>query len=317
MAEYVRALRTTIANYLSARADAYSETNTLLNEFISRGRVFFNESGTSLEWKAITALTSNRGGWRDMDETAFSRENPYITASLDWKGYKVYGAVSQWEKWMNRGPQAIFKVATTEIERMASDMEQSIEDMLYSTTGSDAKLYDGLATFLTANTGSYAGISQSTVSAWACQAVDCSASSKTWSSDAEEHIVRGQLAASRGDMGKASTPDLVVMTRTLFYRFHDLIKERERYGTEDDLKGGKKKMSWRGLELIWNDSNTANEAYILTMDKLSLHMLTSKIYEYFTEQRYSPLADVHLLVNAGNMKCKSPRYHCRLHGAST
>jgi hypothetical protein len=46
-------------------------------------------------------------------------------------------------------------------------------------------------------------------------------------------------------------------------------------------------------------------------------MLTSKIYEHFSEERYSPLADVHLLVNAGNLRCEAPRFHTQLHTANT
>lgn len=169
-AHWSRVVNSTIKNYVRER-----EINTLRNRKLtallqSRGRITFNWSGRSMDWK-VKYKRVKPTTFGDGDILQFARKDRYKTAELDWRGYSSTDSMTKSEYLMNRGTEAIIKTYSEIANDLMDDMEDSFGEEFYvdGYLPANAKRIHGIESFLAATnvagngvgspTDTYAGLS--------------------------------------------------------------------------------------------------------------------------------------------------------------
>jgi hypothetical protein len=149
MAEWARIVNTTIRKYIRKE-----EVNTLRNRKLTallkeKGRITYNHSGESLDWK-VRYKQAPLMGFADADTLTFPRRTRRKTANLDWRGYALAESMTQKEKLMNRSTEAIIKLYSSIAEDMMEEAGELFGDELYidgNATG-NSKRFHGIESFL-------------------------------------------------------------------------------------------------------------------------------------------------------------------------
>jgi hypothetical protein len=165
-----RVLNSTIKNYIRDR-----EVNILRNRKLTallkkRGRLSFNWSGISMDWK-VKYKRVRLTPFADSDTLTFDRKDRHKTANLDWRGYSATDSMTKGEFLQNRSKEAIVKLYSSISSDLMDDCEDFFGEEFYinGSTSANAKRIHGIETFMAANgsagngaaipTGSYAGLS--------------------------------------------------------------------------------------------------------------------------------------------------------------
>lgn len=144
-------INTTIATYLKGQEDAVKRKHAFWAMVQSRSRMVKNAGGENLTWvvtKARHEMTTNNGE----QALTFSQPDQFERAQLEWKGYAATSLITQRQKMLNKGEQALVKLAGEEYERLMDSMRVRVAEEIYndaSATGKTAR-YDGLETMFAA-----------------------------------------------------------------------------------------------------------------------------------------------------------------------
>lgn len=164
MQPWSRVINSTIRNYIRTE-----EVNILRNRKLTallkkRGRITFNWSGVSMDWKVRYRRTP-MVGFADGDTVTFTRQDHDKTAVLDWRGYSAADAMTKGEYLQNRGTEAIIKLFDTRNKRLLEDVEDQFGQQFYidGTLAANSKLMHGIESFMQ-NSGAVANNGSATPS---------------------------------------------------------------------------------------------------------------------------------------------------------
>lgn len=272
MAEWSRVLHTTLKDFIKKR-----EVNVLRNRKLtallqSKGRVTFNNSGNSMEWRVEYKQVSLGDGYADMDSLTFARRDRFLLAELPWRGYAMTDAVSLKEKLMNKGKEAIIRVLSETAELLLSNAEELFGEELYvdgNATGNERRIHGiesflgtsganaggfigtpddnfaGLDTDLAAYGGTWtgnwpAGTGTSDYDFWSPIIVDYTdtawaAATKTWPNTCLEALRYGIIKSQRSK-AKTGMLTVIVLTDDLYKEFLDKLATSERIVVERGQK---------------------------------------------------------------------------------
>lgn len=165
-----RVINSTIRNYIKER-----EVNVLRNRKLTallkkRGRLSFNWSGISMDWK-VKYKRIRLTPFADGDTLTFDRKDRHKTANLDWRGYSATDSMTKGEFLQNRSKEAIIKLYSSVSQDLMDDCEDFFGEEFYinGNLSQNAKRIHGIETFMGASqsigngagvpTSSYAGLS--------------------------------------------------------------------------------------------------------------------------------------------------------------
>ena len=109
MPSWARIVNTTTRKYFKGEEINILRNRKLLALMQSRGRITYNHSGESMDWK-VRYRRSPLVGYADGDTLTFARTNKWKTANLDWRGYTVQDSMTKFETLQNRSTEAIVKL---------------------------------------------------------------------------------------------------------------------------------------------------------------------------------------------------------------
>lgn len=264
MAEWARVVNTTIKKYIRKE-----EVNTLRNRKLTallkeKGRITYNHSGESLDWK-VRYKQAPLMGFADADTLTFPRRTRRKTATLGWRGYALAESMTQKEKLMNRSTEAIIKLFSSIAEDMMEEAGELFGDELYidgNATG-NSKRFHGIESFLggTTSTGSddvalnadtYAGLNcalaayggtwtgtwptgtgDSEYDFWTPVLVNYLSSGivgtgDTWATQGAEAIRFGVIKCQR-NKSKAGALDLILLNSALYEGLLNQLDSKERF----------------------------------------------------------------------------------------
>jgi hypothetical protein len=149
MAEWTRVVNTTIHKFLRQVEANVLRNRKLLALLQSKGRVTMGHSGDAIDWK-VRYKRAPMTAYADMDTITFARQNRWLSALLDWRGYAMPDLVTKKEKLMNKGPEAIVKVFSEMASLLVEDLEDQFGDELYidGNGAGNTKRLHGLESFL-------------------------------------------------------------------------------------------------------------------------------------------------------------------------
>lgn len=149
MAEWSRVLGTTLKNYIREVEVNVLRQRKLPALLKEKGRFSFGWSGNSMEWR-VQYRRVPMSGYADMDTLSFGRQDRWKIATLDWRGYAATDAVSEKEKLMNKGKEAIINLYADTTKMLMDDVAESWAEEFYrdGTTAANAKFQHGIESFM-------------------------------------------------------------------------------------------------------------------------------------------------------------------------
>jgi hypothetical protein len=152
MPEWTRVVHTTIKKYIRQQ-----EVNILRNRKLTamlkeKGRISYNNSGESLDWK-VRYKRAPLQGYSDAETLTFPRRNRWKTATLPWRGYASTDSMTKKEKLMNKNTEAIVKMYSEIASLLMDDIEEAFCDELYidgNATGNTNRIH-GIESFFGTN----------------------------------------------------------------------------------------------------------------------------------------------------------------------
>ncbi|MHC4644222.1 MAG: phage major capsid protein [Planctomycetota bacterium] len=330
MAEFARALQAATAKYLKGAANETIQNSIILSELKKRGRIKYNQSGTSIDWR-IKYKQRTLTPVADMEDLQFARQNLYVSATLPYRGYRMQDAISEKERQMVKGTEALMQIWPGKMESLMEDANDRLSAELFvdgNATGNTEKFH-GLESIFGAATGTsttqwttssetYAGLTLAAVhgtesdsSAYSPQILEESYTDYgTWASNPTK-IVRALVSGCTLRNNKRGRPDMVMTGENRYNQFKDKLASEEQImagpPTRERTYAGLKGIAYDGVEVTWDfDCGTAL-AYCLNFDHIELRILTPRLW--YSRSDYDHGKDAHTFsVNIlGNMRI-NPRY---------
>jgi len=331
MAEFLRVLRTSIAKYVKGAANETIQNSILLSMLKDKGRLMYNNSGKTLDWQ-IKYKQRDLEGREDMEQVQFNRQNQYVDATLPWRGYVMQDAISQKERLMVRGQEALVQIWPNKMRSMMEDASDKMNIELFvdgNASGNEKKIH-GLESIFGAATAtttsefgtcdeSYAGLTLNAVHGTESDATAYSPALvneaytdfSSWTSNPTK-IARSLVSATTVKNGKKGRPDLMLTTETRYNQFKNALASEERYIVGDEkvvgnLKAGFRGIVFDGVLMMWDYDCTAACTYCLNLDQIEFRCLSSDLF--YSKTDYDITQDAHLwsVMSWGNMRI-NPRY---------
>jgi len=261
MAEWTRIDKSTIEEHLRGEEINILQNQKILALMQLNKRISYNHSGKSMTWR-VRKSRNTMQSYGDAQEISYPRKNRHEKAELEWGGYIVSESVSEKERQMNKGKEAIVNFVADLTEAMIDDIKYAFHQKFYvdgNATGNEDDIqgfpswqgvtgnnqytapsddYAGLSTIL----GNYGGsvISGSWPTGkfdpqyyfWSPLIVNYthagwSAGTDTWAENAVEALSAG-ITHQKNQKGKQGNLDLIQMTAAMFEEFKADARTKER-----------------------------------------------------------------------------------------
>lgn len=153
----------TIKRYLRTETQAWMRKRVFLAALEKWNRIKYDVSGEGIQWPVRIKRTPIVG-FGSGDQLTMQQINKRKPAFLDMRALIMSESMNQYDKWINKGPEAIVKLWSNKIKELTADFRDQLPYVLinndgYSTTGDARKKHHGLESMFgaTVNAGKYAG----------------------------------------------------------------------------------------------------------------------------------------------------------------
>lgn len=265
MSNWSRVVNTSIKDYIRGEEVNVLRNRKVLAMLMSKGRISFNHSGTSTNWR-VRFRRGTMQGFGLGDTLTFPQIDRWKQADLPWRGYAAAEAMYEMERLQNKGVAAIVKVYDTLAKTMMEDISENFCEEIYvdgNATG-NSKRFHGLESMLSSSgvtrpfvanpNDTYAGLSCTLAAAggtwsgdwpsgrgdpqydyWSPILVNYTdsnasaweATTKTWKNTCLEALSYGIIKGQRSKSKKGSL-DTVFLEGELYRQFVDRLRETQR-----------------------------------------------------------------------------------------
>lgn len=295
----LRIMRTTRELWSKQLSDQTVEKHALLKLMQGKGRLQYGCTGTAVKW-TVKYKRIDLVPYADMDALNFARNTTVLTATLDWRGYKLPDAISELELAMNEAGNdtQIIDLFKGKLEQLSDDANEQIGAEFYkdgNATGNEKRLH-GIESFLSVNAGAqlaadqyattlndtYAGLltakgnygglaTDSPIKPeyefWSPVVVNTTYNGETFATSAVKQIRRAISQANKG--GKGNNLDLIVMTRENFNLLKNQLDDKQRQvipATDLAKFGFPDTVNVDGVDCTWDPDVPATDPAGLVVD---------------------------------------------------
>ena len=151
--DWIGIIETTKPDYMKGASDKTIRSRLLLSMLQKRGRMKMGCSGNECRWQvkfSQPAVSSTDGG----GVVDFSNHDAYRQLGIDWRGYIATDTMTNKQRLMNRGDQALVKVFEGKSNNLTQSVRDNFAGELYrdgSAAGRENSIH-GLDTFCSAGT---------------------------------------------------------------------------------------------------------------------------------------------------------------------
>ncbi len=141
--EHLAVITTTISKYAKGAEDATIRQRKLTSYIKKRGNIKYGQSGTSLTWQVEYSQPQMRQ-MGDAGEITFAEHNAFKQATLDWRGYVITDQMTEKQKEINKGPEALINLFGTKTQRMIKKFNDGLNAEFYvdgNATGNENRLH--------------------------------------------------------------------------------------------------------------------------------------------------------------------------------
>lgn len=305
MTFYNRISTNVISHYFKGFWENTQNHRATLQALMKRGHVETGVSGSNLVWNV-------RGGRYSMnayDELAsidITRQNQYFQCNLPWAFLEVHDGISRDEIAMASGDAALVKHEKEMLKNLTSDFQTRLNASFLTTNGATATgnvlygfptMFQDSGSYTAGNKtavaqGTYAGqsikLSDLTVdgaesNAWSPTLVNYtstafnSGSAATWAGQCLKVITYAKDQITFGN-SEEDMPDLLIVDRGMFSDLKYAITSQQRMivssGAPDGAGLGiKGAIEHDGIEVVFDNDQTANTGFLLNFHQLYLECL--------------------------------------------
>lgn len=168
--------------YMKGASDLTIRKRLLFSMLKKRGRIKMNCSGTECKWQveySQPAVTPTNGS----GVVDFANHDAFRQLTLDWRGYYATDALSQKDKEMNKGENALITLFETKNNRLVKAMQDNLAAEMYrsgTTAGRENNIH-GLETFMGSGTTVVADRVAKPDGTYAGRATDVGSEGGSWS----------------------------------------------------------------------------------------------------------------------------------------
>lgn len=270
-------------------------------------RINYGLGGRGTEWRVRMRQGTPIGYSGGLESINFSVRNDFEVPTLAYRGIADGYIVTWGETQECKGKEAIFKLMDELTANLDEDLLQALVTDFYGDgTGRSSLTIHGLAAFISTS-ATYAGISQSTSTAWASNVV----SGTNFSSDPVGKILRLKNAAAKGTKGgKArSTLSIALCPDAVFEMVAAKIEGSRRYVEDKDAaKAGFDSYVIHQVPVVKDENCTASTLYGLDHTTIELNCTTDEVFEPSSGWETAlPKVFTGVAISHMNLVCKSPR----------
>jgi hypothetical protein len=321
MPSWARIVNTTTRKYFKGEEINILRNRKFLALMQSRGRVTYNHSGESMDWK-VRYRRSPLVGYADGDTLTFARTNKWKTANLDWRGYTVQDSMTKFETLQNRSTEAIVKLYDNVMKILKDDIDDQFGDEFYvdgnaagnskrihgfescltatedadEGAGTAGDTYAGLVTTLGNYGGTWtgtwpAGSGDSHYDFWTPLVVNVTStfagfptSTNTFAAQGDECIRWGIINCQK-NKSKRGMLDLILLDRTYYMNFLELIDTKERFLSRPGRNEGSlaklgftDSVNWDGVDISWEYGIPTASGYGVNVDSMELRSMQSQLF---------------------------------------
>lgn len=286
--------------FVKETADALLEKNVFFGELKSRGRILYNQGGTSIEQRVRNARNTI-SGWGPLQEAVPQQPQLLTHATYQWGGFYADYYIDEWDILANQGEAKILDHQDKLLQFLKEDWMEVMEDYMFTNgLSEDPAKIGGVAAFIK-TTGTYAGLSQ-TDTYWKAQIVN----GVSYNTAPLAVLTRIENLCTRGSGN--TRPSAGFMTRTAWNTAHDKIETVRRVVEDGDkVKMGHRNFLNNGVPYFWSDSAPVDKIWVVNFDTLYLRCQTSKLFEDRTTEVYSPIGSLHQMYSKLQLCCDNPR----------
>jgi hypothetical protein len=251
MTTSTRVLHATREQWAKELSDQTTESHALLKLLKERKNIK-HVAGTKLKW-TVKYKQLDLTPYADMEAGNWVRNTLTKTAELEWRGYKMYDAISEQEFMENAaGDTQIIDLFASKLKQMEEDANQRLVREFYKdgNASGNEKRFHGIESFMGVGSqtagdqfasildDSYAGLDTTKghyggadsrdpeYDFWSPVIVSTNPTGETFATKAIEMLRRGITEARRG--GQKSRLDLITTDRTNYRSILDLLDDKER-----------------------------------------------------------------------------------------
>lgn len=130
MAEWAGVVNTTTAKFLKGFQDNTLRTRKVVAMLQKKGRLNFNAGGTECQFQ-VKFKRPPVESYGDAGQLTFNRIDKFRKLVLDWRGYVATDMMTNKEKLMNKGPQALIDRYATITPDLVTSMEEEFSNEFY------------------------------------------------------------------------------------------------------------------------------------------------------------------------------------------
>jgi hypothetical protein len=152
MPEWTRIVNTTTKKFLREQEVNVMRNRKLTALMREKGRISYNNSGESLDWK-VRYKRAPLQGYADAETLTFPRRNKWKTAALPWRGYMATDSMTRRERLMSKNTEAIVKIYSEVTDTLMEDVEDAFGDEWYidgNASGNGSRMH-GVESFFGTN----------------------------------------------------------------------------------------------------------------------------------------------------------------------
>jgi len=336
--EFTAVLRSTHEKFVQGLSNQVQKKKFIFWAYKKHGRIRFNESGSKLDWR-IKYKRRSHTGYADGDVITYSRKNLAQKAELPWRGYVMDDMITEKQRLMNRGKEAIFKMYGNLARDMKEDFLDDFDDEFYvdgNATGNTKRMH-GLESFFgeagTADadlvataSDTYAGLS--TVKGtyggadgdphydfWTPILVNATGdwgATDTWAVEADQ-ILRYAITLTMKNTKKDKRVDYVLTGHDWFTKLLNLLQAEERIeaSNKELTAAGFRNLIFDGVNVVWASNCADNVAYGLDMAETELKFLTSDVVVSRSDFSMKNLGWLFAMYTFGNFRF-NPRHFFKI-----
>lgn len=268
-------LSTTLKKYRKTLTDNIHKSNAVFY-LMKENKVLREEDGGEriveplMYGKNTTA--GSYSGYESLDTTP---QEGIDSAEYNWKQYSVSISINGKEERQNAGTARIIKLLKSKVTQAEMSLTESLSEGLFSAgTGNGGKDLTGFEAMVLGS-GTYGGIN-SALHTWWQAGVE--------STSEALGLPKMRTAYNSASIGGKDTPDLIVMTQTLFEQYEGLFTNvavtgsnaragdftTPSLGSKKIADGGFQSLAFKGVPVVWDEQVPSGTVYFLNTKHMSL-----------------------------------------------
>lgn len=269
--------------------DSIFDATPLTRRLRNAGQLKVVNGGEKLRISIDYAKNPTAKSYDDLEGLDVSRRQTQTSAHYAWKQYSASVTISGREIRINKAQDSkLFDLLDARLNNAAKSLVDVITTGVYSDgTGNASKDITGLEAAIetTPGTTAYAGVPVANT-AWQNKVQTASGAAAV---NLVKHLRTVWNQCSQGSEGFDSSPNLIVVPRTVHESYEALLQPQYRYGSGEAGDAGVGVLRFKGSDFIWSDYCTSGTAYLLNLNHLFLYVHEDANFQSTNEGLQKPV----------------------------